>query len=195
MNSVKQGAKLPYTMGFLMKRYQIRQQSLNEYIKKHIDEINQDGIHARKVGKEWRFDGTAIRIIDELRDFAGDSVVMNGYETAEELKIKELERLLAGFKDKIDELEISLESREATIRIQADLIATTKEQNARLIGEKDKLLLLTSQAEAEKQAQTERIESLEAENALVAERARLVEAELARERSKGFWEKVKDLFG
>ena len=137
----------------------------------------------------------AVNRLDELRGYIGASLTNVDYETEEIARIKELERLLADSKDKIDELEISLESREATIRIQADLIVTTKEQNARLIGEKDKLLLLTSQAEAEKQAQTERIESLEAENALVAERARLAEAELARERSKGFWEKVKDLFG
>lgn len=192
---MKQDINYPFTMQFLIERYEVRRQSLLEYTKNHISELNEDGVHARKFGKEWRFDEVAVSRLDELRGYLGASVATNNYETAEIARIKELERLLADSKDKIDELEISLESREATIRIQADLIATTKEQNARLIGEKDKLLLLTSQAEAEKQAQTERIESLEAENALVAERARLAEAELARERSKGFWEKVKDLFG
>lgn len=192
---MKQVVNYPYNMTFLIERYEVKRQTMQEYINKHISELNEGGVHARKFGKEWKFDVVAVNRLDELRGYIGASLSNVDYETEEIARIKELERLLADSKDKIDELEISLESREATIRIQADLIATTKEQNARLIGEKDKLLLLTSQAEAEKQAQTERIESLEAENALVAERARLAEAELARERSKGFWEKVKDLFG
>lgn len=53
----------------LMDRYNIKtRQGIIQFIKKHIDEINHDGIeHATMQKGEWAFDTEAVRIIDQLR--------------------------------------------------------------------------------------------------------------------------------
>jgi hypothetical protein len=56
-----------WTINELMKRYGINRASMTEYAKAKINIINKDDVHAKKAGKEWQFDGEAVRILDELR--------------------------------------------------------------------------------------------------------------------------------
>lgn len=194
MSKVQEGAVLPYSMGFLMERYKVRQQSLNEYVKNHLVELNADGIHARKVGKEWRFDGTAIRILDELRNFAGEAVVVSDYETAENARIRDLEKELAEAKDDIEELKLSISIKESFAVAQQKLLD-------QVINERDRQLLLTSQAEAKEVEQAKEIERLEAESVIaqgeikeLEKRAMEAENALAEERSKSLWKLIVERF-
>lgn len=52
----------------LMKRYNITTaQGMTRTIRVHLDELNADGEHARKIGKEWQLDAVAIRRLDSIR--------------------------------------------------------------------------------------------------------------------------------
>lgn len=197
MNGQKQGSNLPYSMAFLMERYKIRQQSLNEYIKNHIDELNQDGIHARKVGKEWRFDGTAIRILDELRAFAGEAVAIIDYETAETARIKELEQELEEAKAEIVRQKEWLDSQALVVKKQLALLEANEIKIKK--AENDALLLSAAEAdlekaEAENKQQADQIAELQADGERKDQAISELEAKLNAELSKGFLEKLKDLF-
>ena len=50
-----------------------------QWVKRHLDEINADGVHASIVKGEWMFDRKAVEIMDKLRGF-GDTVVLQDLE-------------------------------------------------------------------------------------------------------------------
>lgn len=50
-----------------------------QWLKRHLDEINADGVHASIVKGEWTFDRKAVEIMDKLRGF-GDTVVLQDLE-------------------------------------------------------------------------------------------------------------------
>lgn len=179
-----------YNIKYLVNRYGIKRQSVQWYIDKYKDEINADQIHIKKIGKEWRFTAQAVNILDGIVGYVGDSVAVADYESAETARIKELERLLEERDEQIDELNLTVASREATIRVQSNLLTATNEKLKK--AEADALQLSTAKsdlakAEADSQQKDLRIEALEA-------RAMSAEAELQAERSKGFFDRLKDLF-
>lgn len=68
------------TIPNLMSRYNIKsRQGIVQWVKRHLDEINADGVHASIVKGEWMFDRKAVEIMDKLRGF-GDTVVLQDLE-------------------------------------------------------------------------------------------------------------------
>lgn len=62
----------------LMKRYGITTaQGMTRTIRVHLDALNADGEHARKVGKEWQLDEIAIRRLDGIRGLTESEAVQN----------------------------------------------------------------------------------------------------------------------
>ena len=62
----------------LMKRYGITTaQGMTRTIRVHLDALNADGEHARKVGKEWQLDEVAIRRLDGIRGLTESEAVQN----------------------------------------------------------------------------------------------------------------------
>lgn len=62
----------------LMKRYGITTaQGMTRTIRVHLDALNADGEHARKVGKEWQLDETAVRRLDGIRGLSESEAIRN----------------------------------------------------------------------------------------------------------------------
>jgi len=62
----------------LMKRYGITTaQGMTRTIRVHLDALNADGEHARKIGKEWQLDEVAIRRLDGIRGLTESEAVQN----------------------------------------------------------------------------------------------------------------------
>lgn len=191
---MKQDINYPFTMQFLIERYEVRRQSLLEYTKNHISELNEGGVHARKFGKEWRFDEVAVSRLDELRGYLGASVATNNYETAEMVRIAELEKELAEANENIDELKADVASKDAIIKNQNNLIGLIE-------AKQEQLLLQSSQAEDKTAEQAKEIERLEAESVIaqgeikeLEKRAMEAENALAEERSKSLWKLIVERF-
>ena len=191
---MKQDINYPFTMQFLIERYEVRRQSLLEYTKNHISELNEGGVHARKFGKEWRFDEVAVSRLDELRGYLGASVATNNYETAEMVRIAELEKELAEANENIGELKAEVASKDAIIKNQNNLIGLIE-------AKQEQLLLQSSQAEDKTAEQAKEIERLEAESVVaqgeikeLEKRAMEAENALAEERSKSLWKLIVERF-
>ena len=190
---MKQGENYPFTMQDLVERYGIKRQSLQEYIKNHINTLNTDGVHARKFGKEWKFDTVAVKRLDELRGYIGTAIAVVEYESPEAVRAREAEAELEQAKQLIEELQNQLQEKDKTIGLQVKLLADEKANS------EQKLLLLTSEAEAESKKQATRIAELENEKATAEaeskanwDRAMSAEAKYKAEINKGLLERIKD---
>ena len=75
------------TMKELAGHFGVSIQTMTEYVKRHLDEINADGSHAALRAGKWAFDAEAVRKLEELRGF-GIAGVM---EAVESKKVKDLE--------------------------------------------------------------------------------------------------------
>lgn len=58
-----------YTLTDLMERYNKTRQALQQYITAHLNELNSDGDHVKKVKGDWIIDATAVKKIDEMRGY------------------------------------------------------------------------------------------------------------------------------
>ena len=197
---MKQDKNHPFSMSFLMERYAIRQQSLNEYIKNHLDELNADGEHAVKIGKAWQFDAEAIRILDKLRDFSDGSVVIYDYENPETVRANEAESQLGEALEVIKELRQNIQRKDEALQSQA---RTLELQAVRLEkAEKDTLLLSAAEADL-KIAEADKCRQQQQINAQAEEIARLrtdfeaerkarqdAEARAEAEAKKSWWDKL-----
>ena len=156
---MKQDVNYPFTMQFLIERYEVRRQSLLEYTKNHISELNEDGVHARKFGKEWRFDEVAVSRLDELRGYLGASVATNNYETAEVARIKELEQELEEAKAEIARQKEWLDSQALAAKKQLALL----EAHETKIKELEPKVLQLNAAEADNKLKADKIAELQAD--------------------------------
>lgn len=75
------------TMKELAGHFGVSIQTMTEYAKRHLDEINADGSHAALRAGKWAFDAEAVQKLEELRGF-GIAGVM---EAVESKKVKDLE--------------------------------------------------------------------------------------------------------
>lgn len=111
----------------LMQRYKISLQGIRDFVTRHIEKINADGVeHARQTKNGWQFDAEAVRIIDELRGFSQVAIV----EVQESEKIKEMQTEIENLKN------LLLISQSKLIQTQEQLQANQKE----LFETKTKLL-------------------------------------------------------
>jgi hypothetical protein len=58
-----------YTLTDLMQRYGRTRQALQQYIVAHLDELNADSEHIKKIKGDWIIDATAVKKIDEMRGY------------------------------------------------------------------------------------------------------------------------------
>jgi methyl-accepting chemotaxis protein len=58
-----------YTLTDLMQRYGRTRQALQQYIVAHLDELNADSEHVKKIKGDWIIDATAVKKIDEMRGY------------------------------------------------------------------------------------------------------------------------------
>lgn len=203
---MKQEINYPFTIQFLIERYEVRRQSLLEYTKNHISELNEDGVHARKFGKEWRFDEVAVSRLDELRGYLGASVAIYDYENPETVRANEAEANLARALEKIAELEQSNKRKDDALQSQAkalELQATKLEEADKKLkkAQADALLLTAAEAdlkiaEADKcrqqkqiSEQAEEIACLKAEFEAERKARQDAEARAEAEAKKTWWDK------
>ena len=78
------------TMQDLCDRYRVGTSAMTDYVKRHIDEINRDNVHARLARGAWSFDETAVQRLDHLRGFGVAGVI----EAVESKEIRELKILI-----------------------------------------------------------------------------------------------------
>ncbi|MBR6511730.1 MAG: hypothetical protein IKT51_05740 [Phascolarctobacterium sp.] len=208
---IREDVNLPYSMAFLVERYGVTQQALNKFVNKNIKKINKDGEHARKVGKEWRFDDVALTVIDYLKDKKKDASLpaIGSYESPEAIRIKELEVEVERLAKENAEVLTQNNALIITNGNQANMLAKATKQVEELEGkvlqlnaaEADNKLKADQIAElqAESKQKDERIEALESESQANLDRAMQAESReqasknaLAAEQNKSLWQLVRE---
>ena len=160
-SKVRNDVNLPYSMSFLVERYGVTQQALNKFVNKNIKKINKDGEHARKVGKEWRFDDVALTVIDYLKDKKKDAGLpaIGNYESPEMVKIRELEAEVERLAKENAEVLTQNNALIITNGNQANMLAKATKQVEELEG---KVLQLNA-AEADNKLKADQIAELQAD--------------------------------
>jgi hypothetical protein len=104
-----------------MNRYNISRQAIQQYLTSHMDDINADGIHAKKVKGDWQLDAIGLQKLDAMRGYNSNLALQaelrqenEKYKLLEEistlktamLTIKEkYQQQQLSYRDKIDELK------------------------------------------------------------------------------------------
>ena len=110
-----------YSLTDLMNRYNISRQAIQQYLTSHMDDINADGIHAKKVKGDWQLDAIGLQKLDAMRGYNSNLALQaelrqenEKYKLLEEistlktamLTIKEkYQQQQLSYRDKIDELK------------------------------------------------------------------------------------------
>ena len=165
------------------------------WVKNHLAEINTDGEHAKKEGKSWLFDEIAVHRIIELR---GDAIPARAErETKEQAELKRAQILLTKTQQNVIELQSKvLEDAQHIIKLtegKAQAEAQTQILELKLEGTEAQLATATSEKER-LGAELERLQvahqSAQAQ-LLALEKAKIeLEAKLAEEKSKGFFDRL-----
>ena len=165
------------------------------WVKNHLAKINTDGEHAKKEGKSWLFDEIAVNRIIELR---GDAIPARAErETKEQAELKRAQILLTKTQQNVIELQSKvLEDAQHIIKLtegKAQAEAQTQILELKLEGTEAQLATATSEKER-LGAELERLQvahqSAQAQ-LLALEKAKIeLEAKLAEEKSKSFWDRL-----
>ena len=111
------------TMKELAGHFGVSIQTMTEYVKRHLDEINADGSHAALRAGKWAFDAEAVQKLEELRGF-GIAGVM---EAVESKKVKNLEVT-------VDNLQVALLHAQEDAKTAYQQVADA-ERERRLLAE------------------------------------------------------------
>ena len=111
------------TMKELAGHFGVSIQTMTEYVKRHLDEINADGSHAALRAGKWAFDAEAVQKLEELRGF-GIAGVM---EAVESKKVKDLEIT-------VDNLQVALLHAQEDAKTAYQQVANA-ERERRLLAE------------------------------------------------------------
>lgn len=111
------------TMKELAGHFGVSIQTMTEYVKRHLDEINADGSHAALRAGKWAFDAEAVQKLEELRGF-GIAGVM---EAVESKKVKDLEIT-------VDNLQVALLHAQEDAKTAYQQVADA-ERERRLLAE------------------------------------------------------------
>ena len=112
------------TLQEMCDHFRVKKSAMGDYVKRHIDEINEGGEHARLARGCWQFDEIAVKRLEKLRGF-GISGVMEKVESDE---IKEL-------KVTIDNLQVALLAAQQDT-VKANKLVAEAEKSQRLLVEK-----------------------------------------------------------
>lgn len=143
----------------LMNRYGIETaQGMARIIRNHLEALNADGQqHARKIGKEWDLDETAIRCLDEIRGLTRSEAIQN----LENAEIRALTEDANNLKTAL--LHAQNETTEAYKQVQQAQQQILQAQAA-VLQEKDRIIAIQEQkavAETKVAQQEGRIEAMQ----------------------------------
>ena len=130
--------------------FNISAQAMAEFTRKHLDEINHDGVHAIKIQGRWAYDGEAIRVIEGMKKlpvYVGDAIGEIGETNCDDNDNKDL--LLI-----VDSLQTKLTATMAELTQTALNLVETERRNSNQQAELGKL-------RERVRAQAEKIEKLE----------------------------------
>ena len=165
------------------------------WVKNHLAEINTDGEHAKKEGKSWLFDEIAVKRIMELR--AQTTHARADKETPEQAELRQARVIVTKAQQQIIMLQNkTIEDAQHIIKLtegKAQAEAQTKILELKLEGKEAQLATATSEKER-LGAELERLQvahqSAQAQ-LLALEKAKIeLEAKLAEEKSKGFFDRL-----
>lgn len=152
---------------YLMNRYNISSKpGLIKFIKNHIEEINIDGEHAAIKVNQWKFDEIAVERLDKIRGFGIVGVVD---ERLESQKIHERDLVIAEQKD----LLLSAQNKIIELTAEAAKVEVLKEENTRLIQEKNQIQEKLEKVSAEKNAQFEQFQNEKSQQSVAFEKEKL----------------------
>lgn len=112
------------TMQEMCEHFRIKKSAMVDYVKRHLDEINEGGEHARLARGCWQFDEIAVKRLEKLRGFGISGVI----EKVESNEIKEL-------KVTIDNLQVALLAAQQET-VKANKLVADAEKAQRLLVEK-----------------------------------------------------------
>lgn len=195
-----------YTLTDLMTRYNKTRQALQQYITAHLEELNINGEHAKKVKGDWQLDQQAVNRLDAMRGY-NDSVVLadeakqskkisNLLEEISTLKTamltiketyqqnkEELYKQLIAEKDRAHKAELlQLESRQQKEQVENEKASLL----ADLQKEKDQCEALGR----EKSEAAQKIAKMEQESKKQVEEIYRLRTQLNAERQKSWWDKL-----
>ena len=165
------------------------------WVKNHLAEINKDGEHATKTGKSWLFDEIAVKRVLELR--AQTTYTKAEKETPEQAELRQARVIVTKAQQQIIMLQNkTIEDAQHIIKLtegKAQAEAQAHILEAKLEGTEAQLATATSEKER-LGAELERLQvahqSAQAQ-LLALERAKIeLEAKLAEEKSKSFWDRL-----
>ena len=165
------------------------------WVKNHLAEINKDGEHATKTGKSWLFDEIAVKRVLELR--AQTTYTKAEKETPEQAELRQARVIVTKAQQQIIMLQNkTIEDAQHIIKLtegKAQAEAQTQILESKLEGTQAQLATATSEKEGLK-TELERLQAAHqsAQAQLLAlERAKIeLEAKLAEEKSKGFFDRL-----
>ena len=165
------------------------------WVKNHLAEINADGEHATKTGKSWLFDEIAVKRVLELR--AQTTYTKAEKETPEQAELRQARVIVTKAQQQIIMLQNkTIEDAQHIIKLtEGKAQAEAQTQILELKLEGTEAQLATANSEKERLgAELERLQvahqSAQAQ-LLALERAKIeLEAKLAEEKSKSFWDRL-----
>lgn len=195
-----------YTITDLMNRYGLTAQAVRQYLNNHMDDINADGVHARKVKGDWQLDEIGLRLLDKARGYNTNLALEaelrqenEKYKLLEEISTlktamltikekyqqnkEELYKQLLAEKDRAHKAELlQLESRQQKEAAEAEKAALLD----KLEHEKDQCEALNK----EKTETAQKIAKMEQESKKQAEEIYRLRTQLNTERQKSWWDKL-----
>lgn len=199
-----------YTITDLMNRYGLTAQAVRQYLNNHMDEINADGVHAKKIKGDWQLDAIGLRLLDKIRGYNTNLALEAELRSENEKKrlLEEISTLKTAmltikeqyqqqkdaYRDKMDEWKdrahkaelLQIESKSYLERLKE----TAETEKAALL---DKLEHEKDQREALNKEKTEteqKIAKMEQESKKQAEEIYRLRTQLNTERQKSWWDKL-----
>jgi chromosome segregation ATPase len=199
-----------YSLTDLMNRYNISRQAIQQYLTSHMEEINSDGIHAKKVKGDWQLDAIGLQKLDTMRGYNSNLALQaelrqenEKYKLLEEISTlktamltikekyqqnkEELYKRLLLEKDRAHKAELlQLESKSHLERQKEVAEAEKAALLAKLEDEKDQREALNK----EKTETAQKIAKMEQESKKQAEEIYRLRTQLNTERQKTWWDKL-----
>ena len=165
--------------------FHITEKSMADFTRKNLERINREGeVHAIEIEGQWAYDGTAIRIIEELKALNVDTAEeLATASTSGEKRADSLQAQLTTALAEMTQTALALVDAERRNSAQQAELATLRERTRTQAERIAKLE--ASEAHLKKQA----LDSLQYQADLKAERAMLQE-KLNRERNKSWWRRI-----
>lgn len=161
------------TMKEIAGHFNVSIQTMTEYVKRHLDEINTDGPHAAMHGGKWMFDTVAIERMEELRGWRVSSVM----KEVENKKLVQAQAIIQDLQNRLTqealENKAAQEEKAATWQKMADLTAS-------MALDKAELAKLRERTKTQEQAIQEKDQELQRrQDTMVSQAKKLQEQEMA----------------